>query len=330
MKVILVEQHFEKGNHTHLSYSIFVPVLFVSILTVASVASIASGYYHYGKQASETGGSNNQANTSENGTPASNLKKSEENQKSSFQDNLEELALRINALQIQATKLEQLGSRLVHRDNDRKTNFSISWDRIITKQQRPTKTVKNTKWSFNSSSNSRFSHQATVTNFADSIMIVPKNFLRKYYSHTQILPEGWPLKQGRISSGFGRRGRRMHKGVDIAAPRGTAIFAVESGTVIRSQYMRGYGKIVEIKHSDLYSTRYAHNSENLVLVGEEVDKGQMIALVGSTGRSTGPHVHFEVRQSGVAINPLKYLSTMDIFTLSGNVKLSKYVKLSKK
>jgi len=79
-----------------------------------------------------------------------------------------------------------------------------------------------------------------------------------------------------------------------------------------------------------YSTRYAHNSQNLVEVGDYVYKDQMIALVGSTGRSTGPHVHFEVRQSGVAINPIKYLGAMDSFTLSENIKLSEYVRLSKK
>lgn len=314
MDVILIEQNIEKGTRTHLSYSIFVSVIFVLMLTVASIAYSA---YQYGRQLSGSG----------DRTSASN-KKPENKTSFSRNNNLEELALRVNALQIQAAKLDKLGSRLLKRSNQRKSNFSVSWDGIITKQQRPTKTKNNTKWHF--SSNSRFSQQATVTNFADSIMIVPKNFLRKYYSHTQILPDGWPLRQGRITSGYGRRGRRLHKGIDIAAQRGTAIFAVESGTVVRSKYMRGYGRMVEIKHSDMYSTRYAHNSENLVLVGEEVDKGQIIALVGSTGRSTGPHVHFEVRQSGVAINPIKYLGTMDIFTLSENVKLSKYVKLSKK
>jgi murein DD-endopeptidase MepM/ murein hydrolase activator NlpD len=161
-------------------------------------------------------------------------------------------------------------------------------------------------------------------------LTVPKNLLRRYRTRVQSLPKGWPLRQGRVSSGYGPRGRRMHRGVDIAAPTGTPIFAVEAGTVKRSKYVRGYGRLVEIKHSEMYTTRYGHNSKNLVRAGDYVRKGQIIALVGSTGRSTGPHVHFEVRQTGVAINPVKYFGAMENIRLSDNISLSKYVQLSKK
>ena len=122
----------------------------------------------------------------------------------------------------------------------------------------------------------------------------------------------------------------MHKGIDIASPTGTPIFAVEDGIVAKAQTMRGYGRMIEIKHGDMYSTRYGHNSRNFVKVGDYVRKGQLIGLVGSTGRSTGPHVHFEVLQASIAINPVKYLAAMDSFKLSESIKLSDYVLLSQR
>jgi murein DD-endopeptidase MepM/ murein hydrolase activator NlpD len=116
--------------------------------------------------------------------------------------------------------------------------------------------------------------------------------------------------------------------MDIAVNSGTPVFAVEAATVIRSKYVRGYGNLVELRHSNMYSSRYGHNSKNLVKKGQRIKKGHVIALSGNTGRSTGPHVHFEVRQSGVAINPFKYLGAMKHFSLASNIPISKYVRVS--
>lgn len=117
----------------------------------------------------------------------------------------------------------------------------------------------------------------------------------------------WPLK-GRLSSGYGPRGRRKHKGVDIPARKGTPVKAAAKGKVAYSgNGMRGYGKVIVLKHDDDLSTVYAHNSALLTSMGEWVEQGQVIARVGSTGRSTGPHLHFEVRVRGVARDPLEYL-----------------------
>jgi murein DD-endopeptidase MepM/ murein hydrolase activator NlpD len=127
-------------------------------------------------------------------------------------------------------------------------------------------------------------------------------------------PEGWPLRVGGVvTSKFGYRrhpitGRRsMHKGIDIAAKHGTDIVAMADGIVIFSGWKGGYGKIVEVRHANGLETRYAHNSANLAKEGDMVRKGQVIAKLGSTGRSTGPHVHFEVRRNGEAVNPMQYL-----------------------
>jgi len=113
--------------------------------------------------------------------------------------------------------------------------------------------------------------------------------------------------RGRITSRFGYRWGRMHEGVDIAAPTGTPIYAAASGKVIYAGWKSGYGKCVILKHGDGYHTVYGHASKIYVSIGEYVDRGQKIAAVGSTGRSTGPHLHFEVRKNGVPKNPLKYI-----------------------
>lgn len=117
-----------------------------------------------------------------------------------------------------------------------------------------------------------------------------------------------PLAGGRFTSGFGRRWGRMHKGVDWACPVGTTVYASCGGTVIQASYNGGYGNNVVISHPDGRMTRYAHNSKLLVKVGQTVEQGEPVALSGNTGRSTGPHVHFEIYINGAAVNPLKYIS----------------------
>ena len=120
----------------------------------------------------------------------------------------------------------------------------------------------------------------------------------------------WPLR-GRKTSDFGPRGRGVHEGIDLAAPRGTPVLASASGRVAYSgNGMRGYGKVVVLKHDNDLSTVYAHNSVLQVRMGDNVKKGQTIAKVGATGRATGPHLHFEIRRRGVPEDPRKYLSRL--------------------
>lgn len=117
-----------------------------------------------------------------------------------------------------------------------------------------------------------------------------------------------PLSGGRFSSGFAKRWGRMHKGVDWSCPVGTAIKASCSGTVARAGWATGYGNVVYIDHPDGRQTRYGHLSKILVKVGQTVNQGDKIALSGNTGRSTGPHVHFEILINGSQVNPLNYLN----------------------
>ncbi|QPJ64172.1 MAG: M23 family metallopeptidase [Candidatus Nitrohelix vancouverensis] len=117
----------------------------------------------------------------------------------------------------------------------------------------------------------------------------------------------WPV-DGVLTSGFGRRNGRNHDGIDIGAEKGTPIVAAEAGRVAFSGWgPTGYGRMVIVQHQGHITTLYAHNEKNLVKVGDKVVQGQRIALVGSTGRSTGPHLHFEVRNDTQPKNPLIYL-----------------------
>lgn len=118
----------------------------------------------------------------------------------------------------------------------------------------------------------------------------------------------WPVKGGILTSHFGTRRGSNHHGIDIGARRGTPVRAAEKGTVKFSGWgPTGYGLMIIIKHPGNLTTVYAHNSRNLVKEGHEVKRGQMIARVGKTGRASGPHLHFEVRNDAHAKNPLLYL-----------------------
>lgn len=129
----------------------------------------------------------------------------------------------------------------------------------------------------------------------------------------EIHPEGRPVSSGYISSYFGERAdpfdglEKFHKGVDFAGALGSDVVAVAAGVVTWAGERSGYGKLIEINHGDGYSTRYAHNERALVAVGQTVKRGESIALMGSTGHSTGPHVHFEVLHNGRQVDPLSFI-----------------------
>ena len=116
----------------------------------------------------------------------------------------------------------------------------------------------------------------------------------------------WPV-DGVVVSGFGMRWGRMHEGIDIAASSGTPIRASAAGTIIHAGWLGGYGNLVVVDHGNGLATAYAHASSILVGVGQQVSQGETVALIGSTGNSSGPHLHCEVRVNGVAVDPLLYL-----------------------
>ena len=127
------------------------------------------------------------------------------------------------------------------------------------------------------------------------------------------VPSRMPLEGAALTSGFGMRthpvlgGRRQHQGIDLAAPSGTPVYATADGIVSRADWYSSYGLYISVNHGASMETRYAHLSRLAVAAGDEIKKGDLIGYVGSTGRSTGPHLHYEVRVDGLAVNPIPYM-----------------------
>ena len=135
--------------------------------------------------------------------------------------------------------------------------------------------------------------------------------------YSSIIPAIWPsdrTKLQRVSSLYGMRNHpilgiwRMHEGIDLTAPKGTAVYATGNGTVSQSQVRNGYGELIEIDHGFGYKTRYAHLSARFVKAGDKVTRGQVIGEVGNTGVSSGPHLHYEVRYRESTVNPIHFFN----------------------
>jgi murein DD-endopeptidase MepM/ murein hydrolase activator NlpD len=145
--------------------------------------------------------------------------------------------------------------------------------------------------------------------------------LNLYRIAAQKAPFAIPVKQAfRFTSGFGYRrdpktgGGRMHKGVDFAGPVGTPLYATADGVVTHAGWSSGYGRLVKIQHEFGIETRYGHLSKLNVTVGQRVSRGERIGDMGASGRVTGPHLHYEVRVGGEAVNPMIYIKAAnDVF-----------------
>jgi murein DD-endopeptidase MepM/ murein hydrolase activator NlpD len=139
------------------------------------------------------------------------------------------------------------------------------------------------------------------------VMLTDRNLREEVY------PQGRPIEKGWISSHFGKRAdpfsgkQEFHRGVDFAGKYHSNVISVAGGVVTEADDRSGYGNLVEIDHGNGYVTRYGHNDKLSVKVGQTVKKGQVIAKMGSTGRSTGPHVHFEVLKNGARVDPMKFI-----------------------
>lgn len=136
-----------------------------------------------------------------------------------------------------------------------------------------------------------------------------------YRIAVEKIPFANPLKSAyRYTSGYGRRWGRMHYGTDFAAPHGTPIYASADGVVVHAGWASGYGRLIKIRHEFGYETRFGHLSKIRVNIGQKVSRGERIGDMGNTGRSTGTHLHYEIRINGNAINPMKYLEAgHDVF-----------------
>jgi murein DD-endopeptidase MepM/ murein hydrolase activator NlpD len=127
------------------------------------------------------------------------------------------------------------------------------------------------------------------------------------------VPSRMPVEGAALTSGYGMRnhpvlgGRRQHRGVDLAMPTGTPVYATADGVISKAEWFSSYGLYISVEHGAAIQTRYGHLSRLNVAAGQQVKKGDLIGYVGSTGRSTGPHLHYEVRIAGTAVNPVPYM-----------------------
>jgi len=222
---------------------------------------------------------------------------------------LDALTLRIGQMQAQMLRLNALGERLVGQADLDRSEFNFDEVPAIggPDEMQDKQSV-------------HFSDFLSMLDQLDSeledrqeMLSVLEVLLMSRSLNERVMPSGKPVEEGWLSSKYGKRNdpftgkQDFHEGLDFAGKKGTGVLAVGDGVVSWSGKRNGYGNLVEINHGNGYVTRYGHNQRDLVEVGDTVRKGQQIALMGSTGRSTGPHVHFEVLHNGKRVDPARYI-----------------------
>ena len=226
------------------------------------------------------------------------------------EDTLDAMAIRIAQMNARMIRLDALGRRLTAMADIDDGEFDFDSDPALGGPEEPVASGSNVAVP------EVVDAMQTLGNQLDdreAQLNVLERVLMNQNLQERVYPQGRPVGSGWISSYFGKRtdpftGKPAnHGGVDFAGKHGAEIVAVADGVVSWSGDRYGYGVMVEINHGSGYVTRYAHNSENLVDVGDEVRKGQIVALMGESGRATGPNLHFEVLQNGRRVNPVRFI-----------------------
>jgi murein DD-endopeptidase MepM/ murein hydrolase activator NlpD len=233
-----------------------------------------------------------------------------DNTRRALQQNLDALALRLGQMNAHVVRLDALGDRLTRMAGLNDGEFDFSTVPSLGGPEEPLVTTESVQIGGIVSAIEVLDDQLTDRNRQLTVL---EDLLLNRKLRAEVRPEGRPVSSGYISSSFGTRtdpftGRNaFHKGVDFAGREGAEVIAVAAGIVIWSGERYGYGQLVEVNHGNGYVTRYAHNVDNLVAVGDTVRRGQVIARMGDTGRATGPNLHFEVLLNDKPVNPLSYV-----------------------
>ena len=227
-----------------------------------------------------------------------------------LQQNVDALAQRLGQMNAHVVRLDALGSRLTQMGGLSDGEFDFSTEPAVGGPEELVPGEANTLDSLVSSLDLL---DFQLADRSRQLGVLEDLLLNRKLAD-EVHPEGRPVNSGYISSQFGERsdpftGRlAFHKGIDFAGREGNSVVAVASGVVTWAGDRYGYGQMVELNHGNGYVTRYAHNAENLVIVGDTVKRGDVIARMGDTGRATGPNLHFEVLQDGRAVNPLTFIN----------------------
>ena len=225
------------------------------------------------------------------------------------QADIDALTLRIGQMQAQMLRLNALGGRLVSQSDLDKDEFDFN---AVPAVGGP-RDVTNRKSVPLADFLNMLDQLETEMEDRDQKLSVLESLLMSRSLSERVMPSGRPVEDGWLSSRYGKRNdpftgkQDFHKGLDFAGKKGSEVIAVGDGVVSWAGKKSGYGQLIEINHGNGYSTRYGHNQSHMVKVGDTVKKGQQIALMGSTGRSTGPHVHFEVLRNGKKVNPSGFI-----------------------
>jgi len=225
------------------------------------------------------------------------------------QADIDALTLRIGQMQAQMLRLNALGGRLVSQSDLDKDEFDFN---AVPAVGGP-KDVTNRESVPLADFLNMLDQLETEMEDRDQKLSVLESLLMSRSLSERVMPSGRPVEDGWLSSRYGKRNdpftgkQDFHKGLDFAGKKGSEVIAVGDGVVSWAGKKSGYGQLIEINHGNGYSTRYGHNQSHMVKVGDTVKKGQQIALMGSTGRSTGPHVHFEVLRNGKKVNPSGFI-----------------------
>ncbi len=225
------------------------------------------------------------------------------------EENLNALALRLGQLQSQLIRLDALGERLVDVAKLDAEEFGFGQPPAV---GGVVNSAEGTSYSVPDFVAELETLSRELRDRSAKLQAVEGTYVQRRLQ-SEVKPTGRPVKQGWVSSYFGHRAdpftgqRTLHQGIDFAGRRDSEIIAVAAGVVIYSGKRYGLGNVVEISHGNGYTTLYAHNNKLLVKLGDKIKKGQTIALMGSTGRSTGHHVHLEILKDGRAVNPMKFV-----------------------
>ncbi len=305
MNIILVTKRLGKANTLSLSGVSALAIAIIALIAIP-VTSLYIGY-QYGLQENEA----LSPQMAESWHQVVDQQKEEIAKiKLDAENNLTALALKLGQMQAHVTRLDALGQRLVEFGDLGDSEFDFSQSPA---QGGPLIADSATIDFKIPDFLNQIDELTTQLDDRQQQLSILETVLMNQNLHEEVIPTGRPVLKGWISSRYGKRtdpftGKpEFHKGIDIAGKKGSPVIAVASGVVMWAGDRFGYGSLVEINHGNGYITRYGHNEDIIVKIGDTVRKGQQIATMGSSGRSTGPHVHFEVMNEGRTVDPIKFV-----------------------
>jgi len=299
MNIVVFSKRWARAHHVELSHPLVLSVFAAAMLLLFGGAFLAG--VHWSARATPTTAAETQVLVTQQAQIHA--------ARQQIDEQLADLAARVGQVNAQMLRLNALGKRLTEMAHLDKGEFNFD---APPAQGGPEADEAEPLAAAGELDSVLDRLQAQLTD-RERQMVILETFISARMLTRMGVPSGNPVPGSYISSEFGRRSDpftgllAFHAGIDFAASQGASVRSVAPGVVTWAGTRSGYGQLVEINHGNGYITRYGHNSRILVHVGDKVDKGQPVSQVGSTGHSTGPHLHFEVLKNGQAIDPMKFV-----------------------